>query len=112
MKMDRTEPLAKRLRYAAEINVGNRIRENLCLEAAGALERLAADKVELVVGLREIHDGSEHEGRWLDEDGNECDEHDEGARWCRFTADEQAAWLDSVAATARTLLDKHAAPEA
>lgn len=54
--------------------------------------------------LESIRDGSDHTGRWLDADGTECEEDDEGARWEEFSEEEQAAWLESVAAEAAQAL--------
>ncbi|MEY5098694.1 MAG: hypothetical protein RJA36_1413 [Pseudomonadota bacterium] len=63
----------------------------------------------LLQALQEIADGSDHTGRWLDADGSECEEGDEGARWEEFTAEEQSAWLDSVAEIARRAIAEHKA---
>lgn len=47
--------------------------------------------------LRTIRDGSDHDGRWLDSSGTECDEDDPEAQWYPFDEEEQGAWLDTVA---------------
>lgn len=48
-----------------------------------------------------IRNGSDHDGRWLDASGTECEESDPGARWEEFTAEEQGSWLASAALEAQ-----------
>lgn len=50
-----------------------------------------------IATLKQIRDGSQNDGRWLDDSGAECDESDPGAKWTEFTQEEQALWLSSVA---------------
>lgn len=50
-----------------------------------------------ITTLKQIRDGSQNDGRWLDASGSECDEDDPGAKWTEFTQEEQAIWLSSVA---------------
>ncbi len=52
-----------------------------------------------MTALRDIAQGCDHDGRWLDRDETECEETDEGAKWEPFTEEEQANWLVSVCGT-------------
>jgi len=56
--------------------------------------------------LRTILRGSNHDGRWLDEHGTECDEDDPGAEWHPFTEEEQGQWLETVCDEARAALQE------
>lgn len=62
-------------------------------------EREAAQQTAIKAMLAKfqaIGDGCENsEGRWLDEQGSECAEDEEGARFEEFTASEQVAWLET-----------------
>lgn len=69
-------------------------------------ERMKAPLVLAVDKLRSIQHGSDHDGRWLDANGNECDEDDEDARWEPFTVEEQKQWLETVAADAAQACEK------
>jgi hypothetical protein len=55
--------------------------------------------------LESLHGGSEATGRWLDADGTECEEDDEGATWEEYTEEEQRQWLDTVAEDAKRALE-------
>lgn len=65
-----------------------------------ALVRMFIAAPRMLAALQAILDGSDHTGRWLDPDGDECAEDDEGAYWCEFDENEQAAWLETVTSLA------------
>ncbi|CCF19127.1 protein of unknown function [Pseudorhizobium banfieldiae] len=70
------------------------------------LERLRAEKAMVLSVIEEILPGCIDEGRWLGPDGEECEEHDEGADWYRYTEEEQTAWLASVGSSLLDLRTK------
>ncbi|MGX9960568.1 hypothetical protein ACW0US_17620 [Xanthomonas euvesicatoria] len=55
--------------------------------------------------LEEVAKGSEAAGRWLDDQGDECDEDTPGASWHEYSHEEQTGWLLSVAAQAQQALE-------
>ena len=47
----------------------------------------------LLSALKDIREGAAVSGRWLDANGDECDESADGAEWTEYTAEENEAWL-------------------
>jgi hypothetical protein len=68
--------------------------------------RLIAAAPDMLAALKSIVEGCAVTGRWLDEDGNECAEGDEGARWEEYTGEEQDLWVASCADIARAAIAK------
>lgn len=56
--------------------------------------------------LKTISGGSDPAGRWLDSSGTECSEDEDGARWEKFTLEEQNSWLESIAFDCQNALDR------
>lgn len=74
---------------------------------------LRARTLKLESALRKIRDGSAPRGRWIDQETFECPDGDHhnpdavfpGCEWEEYDAEEQTAWLESVAGIAERALE-------
>ena len=69
------------------------------------LLRFHQQRVAVIEYLRMAAGGSA-EGRWLDSDGCECGEDDEGADFTPYAPEDQQGWIDTLAGNAQELLDQ------
>lgn len=54
------------------------------------------DRAALLRELDGHQEGTAATGRWLDENGEECDESDEGASWYEYDDEENALWMRTM----------------
>lgn len=67
------------------------------------LARVEEDRLKVVEMLDSLIVGTEATGRWLDENGDECDKEDEGAEWTEYEEELQEQWRRTIVEVLRKI---------